>query len=73
MCMVSFITTPTTTLPLPTFPWNHDSWADYKEIIRRLEVLDEKLGQPDCHDPAKASWMKEVEDRLAAVEKRRRK
>lgn len=41
---------------------------EFKEIIRRLDDLDEKLGQPDCHDPAKAAWMREVEARLEKLE-----
>ncbi len=44
---------------------------EFKEILRRLEALDEKLGQPDCEDPAKAAWMRGVEDRLAMLEAQR--
>lgn len=55
--------------PLPMQPaWTRDSFEEFKEIIRRLDVLDQKLGQPDCEDPAKAEWMREVEERLSRLE-----
>lgn len=49
--------------------WTQPMFDEYKEIIRRLEALDEKLDQADCEDPAKAAWMREVEGRLAQLEK----
>jgi hypothetical protein len=53
---------------IPRQRWNTDTFGDYKEILKRLESLDAKLGEPDCEDPAKATWMKDVEKRLAALE-----
>jgi hypothetical protein len=53
---------------VPLRDWTPPVWADYKEVLRRLESLDAKLGQPDCEDPAKAAWMREVEQRLARLE-----
>jgi hypothetical protein len=48
--------------------WTRPMFDEYKEIIRRLDKLDGALGQPDCEDPAKAAWMREVEARLAKLE-----
>jgi hypothetical protein len=53
---------------IPLQQWTPDSWADFKEIIRRLDALDKKLDQPDCVDPAKQRWMQEVEERLRRLE-----
>lgn len=49
--------------------WTPTIFNEYHEIIRRLTELDEKLDQKDCEDPAKAAWMQEVEERLAALER----
>lgn len=49
--------------------WTRPMFDEYKEIIRRLEELDTKLGQPDCYDPAKAAWMREIEERLDKLER----
>jgi len=68
MCAVSVIhdymrtnTTPET--------WTRPAFNEFQEVIRRLDDLDKKLGQPDCHDPQKAAWMEEVEHRLQKIEK----
>ena len=49
----------------PTFPWNVDSWAEYKELLKRAVAVDEILDQPDCEDPEKVAWMADVEATLA--------
>lgn len=53
---------------VPLQQWTRPAFNEFQEILRRLEKLDEALNQPDCEDPAKAEWMKAVEDRLAALE-----
>lgn len=53
----------------PQIGWTRDTFSDFQEIIKRLERLDAKLGEPDCDDPRKAAWMREVEARLTALEK----
>ena len=53
---------------IPPNQWTPESFGDFKEILRRLDALDQKLGQPECHDPAKAAWMREVEERLEKLE-----
>jgi hypothetical protein len=53
---------------IPPYQWTRPAFDEFKEVIRRLEALDEKLDQPDCEDPEKAKWMEEVERRLKALE-----
>ncbi len=53
---------------IPANEWTPDSFSMFKDIIRRLEQLDQKLNQPDCHDPTKAEWMKAIEERLRKLE-----
>jgi hypothetical protein len=48
----------------PDTQWTRETFNDFKEIVDRLDRLDEKLAQPDCHDPSKAAWMAEVESML---------
>ncbi len=47
--------------------------AEYAEFLRLKAMaseLDKKLGQPDCEDPTKEAWQKEVERRLGILEQR---
>lgn len=48
--------------------WTKSEYALLQEVLEKLTILDTKLGQPDCHDPAKAAWMREVEKRLKKLE-----
>jgi predicted alpha/beta hydrolase family esterase len=54
---------------VPLQSWTRPDFDEFKEIIRRLDLLDQRFDQPDCPDPSKAAWMKAVEDRLEALEK----
>jgi len=54
--------------PGQSAPWTPAVYNEFQEILKRLEELDKKLGQPHCEDPAKAAWMREVEERLAKLE-----
>lgn len=67
MCAVSMVHDYMRT-NVPYEAWTRPMFNEYQEIIRRLEKLDEKLEQPDCPDPEKAAWMKEVEERLVKLE-----
>lgn len=67
MCSVSVIMDYGRTR-IPPKQWTPSAWSEYKEILKRLEALDEKLGEPDCEDPAKAEWMENIEKRIAALE-----
>ena len=53
----------------PSLPWTNESFSDLKDILKRLEQLDKKLGLANCEDPKKARWMKAVEKRLKQLEK----
>ncbi len=50
--------------------WNRPDFDALKEVLKRLEVLDEHLGQPDCIDPGKAKYLREIEERLQRLEAR---
>lgn len=49
--------------------WSSSSFRDYKDLLEKVEILDKELGEPDCEDPDKTPWMKEIEERLAQVER----
>ena len=52
----------------PTLPWTREAVDEFKEIIKRLDALDKKLGLEHCEDPKKAEWMQAIEARLKALE-----
>jgi hypothetical protein len=66
MCMVSVVSVAGSSIPVDT--WTRPAFSEYQEILKRIADLDAKLGQPDCVDPAKEAWMREVEKRLAQLE-----
>lgn len=55
---------------IPQQSWQPDTWNQFKLILEAIKKLDDKLGQSDCPDPAKAAWMKDMERRMAALEKK---
>jgi len=55
------------TLP-QTLPWTDDALKDLREILKKVDALDKKLGLAECEDPKKAEWMKSIEDRLKKLE-----
>lgn len=67
MCMVSVIQDYARERVKP-IQWTKESLDEFKSILRQVEELDKKLNQPDCDDLRKAEWMKEVEERLEALE-----
>lgn len=64
MCMVSAVVDYGKGIPQQT--WTPSLWAEYREIIRRLDAIDKKLDERDCDKPR--GWMREVEERLARLE-----
>jgi hypothetical protein len=54
--------------PIPLEQWTRPAFTDLQVILAKIEELDKKLGQPDCQDPEKASALKRIEERLAAIE-----
>lgn len=69
MCMVSVMSVAGSQVSI--MDWTRPAFSEYQEILRRIEALDKKLGQPDCVDPAKEAWMTQVEERLSALERER--
>lgn len=67
MCMVSVVQQYAGTV-VDAASWTRPLLTEYQEILARIERLDAKLGEPDCEDPAKAAWMRDVEARLALLE-----
>lgn len=55
---------------IPLQQWTQPTFLEFQTIIAKLDELDRKLGQPDCVDPAKAAFMKQIEERLAKLESR---
>lgn len=49
--------------------WTWPLFNDYRDLIRRLDDLERRMGVAECHDPAKAEWMLKVEDRLKQLER----
>lgn len=47
--------------------WTKPKLDDYKEIVRRLDEIDKKLGLEAC-EPNKAEFIQEIEDRLTSIE-----
>ena len=45
---------------VPVTQWTPDTFALLEEVLRKLNKLDAKLGQPDCEDPNKAQYLQEV-------------
>jgi hypothetical protein len=54
--------------PVPAGP-TPDEWATFRELLRKAAEFDKIAKQPDCEDPEKVTWMKRMEDRIAALEK----
>ena len=47
------------------FKW----WEFFQKAMDAAKEFDKATGQPDCVDPEKDKWRKEVEERLEALEK----
>lgn len=62
-------------IPWPTavpasLPWDRDTFDAVKDVIKRLDEIDKKLGLANCEDPKKAEWMQAIEERLKALEQK---
>lgn len=66
MCAVSAISDYGRQIPFER--WTPNGWQQYVELIEQAEKFDEANGEPECEDPSKAQWMKEVEARLQQLE-----
>lgn len=66
MCMISAVIDYGRRIPVEQ--WTPNLWAEFHELLERVRKIDDKLSQPDCEDPDKAAWMRDVEKRLAVLE-----
>lgn len=68
MCMVSMVISDfQTTMPPKKwlqFPEAPSAFEDLQKIIKLLEKIDKKLGQPDCIDPEKQKYLDEIQKAL---------
>lgn len=48
--------------------FDRETFEKLKDVLTKLGEIDKKLGEPDCVDPAKEAWMREVERRLKELE-----
>ncbi len=66
MCSVSVISDYGRNIPIQQ--WTPPAWSEYQELLEKARKFDEIAAQPDCVDPAKEAWMREVEARLEKLE-----
>ena len=73
MCVMSMVTTGMgQQWPKPQ-RWGLQDLIDVTQILKRLDALDKKLGAPNCHEPVKEQFIKDLETRIAALEAKGRK
>jgi len=48
--------------------WNPNSFDAFKQLLDEARKFDEAAGEPDCEDPSKAEFLKELEERFADME-----
>lgn len=53
---------------IPLKQWTKPGWTEYQELLEKARKFDEIMAQPDCHDPLKTAWIKDVEKRLKKLE-----
>lgn len=85
MCAVSMIydygqkTWPLPPAPMiPTQPFQpfqpslptREQIDEFQKLVKAAREFDRKTGQPDCEDPRKVEWLKQIMDRLDAIEKK---
>lgn len=44
--------------------WDNDKLDLFKELVKKMEEYDKRIGQPDCVDPVKEQHIREVEEYL---------
>lgn len=65
-------------LPIPDFPYTPTpvDWEkelqrmkEFQELIEKARKYDEMTNEPDCEDPQKTDWLKDLEARVEFLEK----
>lgn len=69
MCVVSMVYDYGRNSMPPNYDWTRTALDKFKHLVRTAEDLDRETGQADCEDPKKSAWLKDIEDRLARLEK----
>lgn len=44
--------------------WDPTKWLGYQELLEKARKYDELMKQPDCPDPEKEKWAKELEEHM---------
>lgn len=73
MCVVSMVIDASRQQLPPIQTWPLPVAQDMSEVIGKLAEIDKKLGTKDCYDPKKDAYIKELEDRIAKLEGKRKK
>ena len=68
MCFVSLVLTGMQERTQPA-QYNWPIFNEFQEILRRLESIDKKLGQPECHDPEKEKFLQKIQKELESQAK----
>lgn len=69
MCAVSAITPVIQQQYPPLNQWAYQDLTGMKAVLDRLDALDKKLGAIQCeNDAPKTAFLKELSDRIAALE-----
>lgn len=68
MCVVSFVYELAQTAPQVW--WTAPKLDEYREIMKHLEDIDRKLGQPDCGVKHREEFERRIEERLKKLEDR---
>jgi hypothetical protein len=68
MCVVSNMVDSMREQWPPISSWPAPQVIDISSILDAIRALDEKLGAKDCHDPKKDKFLKELEERVKALE-----
>jgi hypothetical protein len=50
------------------FKWDAKKLDKLKKLIEAAKEMDAEMGEPDCEDPKKTKWMREIEERLGKLE-----
>ena len=69
MCVVSVVVDASRQQWGQISQWPTEVAYDMKDIIRRLDAIDKKLGAKDCYDPKKQEFIAELEARIARLER----
>ena len=55
---------------IPTVIPDVETWKKYMELVEAAKKFDRETKQPYCEDPEKTAWFKDMEKRVAELEKK---